>query len=416
MSRPIRVVVIGDAHLHVDDRNDDRRAVLEAIYEAEKTAVPDLWVLLGDLNHRAMTIENRNWWAQYIAVLAGTAPVAIVRGNHDRPGDLDIFEMLDAVNPIDVCTVPAVHTYKMGVARGLFLLTLPYIDKGALLANKGSSAAGPELDLMIDGWANDVAKRCGAWASGGHSVCALTVGHLNVAGSKVGSHTNAGHEIELLPGHVDRLAEVGPVLLGHIHAAQKVGKAEFVGDIFPQDYGDYREKHYVVAKHTAADGWLLEYKPIKTPRMLDLNVAVKPDSITVSIVGGEIWPEAHVPFPLPTDKGLVHTSTFGQTDGDMRVRYEYDPAIVSTEQIDEVIAWIRRGFEGKRLNIEPRPAVVTAPRLAALATCTTMHERAAVYCGHTGQEWSEDTATMLHSIINEVEQGVTNGENSVSNP
>ena len=101
---------------------------------------------------------------------------------------------------------------------------------------------------------------------------------------------------------------------------------------------------------------------------------------------------------------------------DMRVRYEYDPAIVSTEQIDEVLAWIRRGFEGKRLKIEPRPLVVSAPRLAALATCTTMHERAVAFCAHTGQDWGEETAATLQSIIDEVEHGVSNGENSATNP
>ena len=144
---------------------------------------------------------------------------------------------------------------------------LPYIFKAALLADNGLKTAGRHRDRPAD-------QRHGQGADTREWHAALTVGHLNVAGSKVGSHTNAGHEIELLPGHVDRLAEVGPVLLGHIHASQTVGKAQFVGDIFPQDYGDYRPKHYVVAKHTDADGWKIIERPIKTFRfMLDSTCA-----------------------------------------------------------------------------------------------------------------------------------------------
>ena len=88
-------VHLGDLHLRGDRRNLQRLAALDqAIAVGMAMAHLEAWLWPGDLNDRRMTIDDRNALAERLRTMADFAPVVICCGNHDLPGDLDVFARL----------------------------------------------------------------------------------------------------------------------------------------------------------------------------------------------------------------------------------------------------------------------------------------------------------------------------------
>ena len=259
-----KVVFIGDIHLRDDDRNDDRKHALDCIAEDEGRAV---YVLLGDLNHGLMSIEDRNWLRGYLRKLVAFGPtrrmvhgtlvdgpgrrVIIVRGNHDRPGELYCFEDITGV---EVRTRDSVIH-----AGGSVFLCVPYPDRGGAMA---AGVSGNELFAqVIRRHLQDI--EVNAW---------ITVGHFNVAGAVASTgQPQIGREIELDTGLIDELATHGPVVLGHIHKPQDIGtsgQAFYAGSVTPQDWGELEEKRYLVQDENGE----LHSKPTAHRRRVAIDV------------------------------------------------------------------------------------------------------------------------------------------------
>src|SRR3990167_5962571 len=105
-----RLIHVGDVHLqHGHPRNADRLASLDQIVdEGRQLDQLGAWLLPGDLFHARSTVADRNDLAERLALMADVAPVVVVRGNHDQPGDLDIFSRLKARWPVSLATRPGV--------------------------------------------------------------------------------------------------------------------------------------------------------------------------------------------------------------------------------------------------------------------------------------------------------------------
>ena len=128
-------VHLGDLHLRPDARNAQRLTTLDQVIteglEIEGLAA---WLFPGDLNHGRMSIDDRNALAERLQRMASAAPVVICPGNHDQPGELDVFGRLEARWPIAVVNRPDVISVRTATGIEAAIFVLPYPTKGALVA------------------------------------------------------------------------------------------------------------------------------------------------------------------------------------------------------------------------------------------------------------------------------------------
>jgi len=289
-------VHIGDCHMGPNARNADRwRALDQIINENLDRADLAAWLIPGDLNHARMTIEDRNAWAERLRLMAGKAPIIICYGNHDLPGDLDVFARLASKWPISVVSTPQVLTV-VGPAATFSVFVLPYPTEAGLVSAGVAPGdmvptAREALDVIFMSAAAQLedARRRGE--------IALAVGHVNVAGSitSVGQ-PNIGQEIEIDSAMLARLGD-GYTGLNHIHKSQDIAGASYPGSICRLDWGEIEAKGYLTVEYADADAHLvtlplIQWHGLDVPAMyhvdghlhrdrFDYRVTAGPDGATV---------------------------------------------------------------------------------------------------------------------------------------
>jgi len=290
MTTPTTTLVhIGDTHLHPGPRQADRLKALDQIIH-ECAARPDLgaWLWPGDLFHQRSTIEDRNALKDRVRQMAHCAPVLICYGNHDLPGDLDIFGDLGSVYPIRVINRPDVVRLELrtGVMASVFVLPYP-TEAGLVSAGVAPGemvrTARELLDILfIDAGAKlEAARQCGD--------ATLMIGHVNVAGSLASTgQPQIGQEIEV-DGAL--LARLGDCYKGvsHIHKAQSVSGAHYPGSICRLDWGERDPKGYILveledlsAEPSASPKWgyFVQRKPVDVAPMFHVDGTLTRDGFT----------------------------------------------------------------------------------------------------------------------------------------
>src|SRR5690606_9827801 len=116
-------------------RNADRLKALDQVISEARSIEGDLSGVLipGDLFHQKSTVEDRNALAPRLQALAALAPVVLTYGNHDVPGDLDIFAKLEAKWPIYVIDPPRVILFDTPSCADLASFALAHPNKGGLV-------------------------------------------------------------------------------------------------------------------------------------------------------------------------------------------------------------------------------------------------------------------------------------------
>lgn len=366
-------VHIGDFHARQDARNPARYAALGQI-NSEAKRVPNLgaWLWPGDLNDARMSIEDRNALATYLQAMAGVAPVILCYGNHDLPGDLDVFGRLSSIFPIYVVSTP--QTIRVKIATGGFasIFVLPYPTKAGLTAQgiaKGDvvDAAGDLLEPIFMQAAADLE------AARKNGDITLMIGHVNVAGSRTSvGQPNIGHEIELSPRHLDRL---GPIYKGlnHIHVAQEIAGAHYAGSVCRLNWGEIEEKRYLTITHqeNPHDGWRWPYSvtshPIDIAPMYHVEGTLTRDGFTWAVTKG---PGGDV-LPAPASwKGC-----------EVRVRYRFNQSEKSVLRDAVVLAEFA---EAAKLEVEPIAVPDRALRAPEVAEARTLPEKIRAWATSTG--------------------------------
>jgi DNA repair exonuclease SbcCD nuclease subunit len=226
-------------------RNADRWRAIDQIV-AENISRPDLAAFLipGDLNHARMTIEDRNAWADRLRVMAGKAPVITCYGNHDTPGDLDVFAKLATTWPISVVARPTVLRVKLATLHVARVFVLPYPTEAGLVSvgtapGEMVATARQALEaIFIDAGAQLAEARAAGELT-------LAIGHVNVAGSIMSAgQPNIGKEIEIDAALIARLGDCY-VGLNHIHKGQAICGAWYPGSVCRLDYGEVEPKRYL---------------------------------------------------------------------------------------------------------------------------------------------------------------------------
>ncbi len=246
MGRQVRVAHISDTHVSETRRPQDLVDVFCVFLEQVKSLGVELILYSGDFFDRRSTPRERLVLAGLLADAAHLAPVVGVRGNHDAPEDLQIFNRIS----------PNIQIFERPSAIGegieawlpppLAVVVLPWFDK-AHLVSMVDPTVGPETTRqMTNEAANDllVGLRAEVDRLRGEGRIPILVSHAMVAGSVTSTgQIMQGVTVELTPF---ALHEVGAeyVALGHVHKTQEWfgGRVAYAGSPVRQNFGEPEPK------------------------------------------------------------------------------------------------------------------------------------------------------------------------------
>lgn len=414
-----RFVHLGDLHLGPNSRNVDRMAALDQAIAENINQPVSAWLFPGDLDHGRQTIEDKNYLSARVQRMADKAPVVIVYGNHDLPGDLDFLAKLHAVWPIYVIARPQVLKVPLAPdAQGTAaIFCLPYPTRAGLVsAGVASSslvdAARQALDVIFMAAAGELAEAVK------EGCVPLMIGHVNVAGSIASSgQPNIGKEIELDPTLIQRL---GPIYVGlnHIHKAQEIGGAWYAGSMCRLDWGEIEPKRYLVVEYeramvmsesetdwssrTVTEEWLytVTSQPLDVAPMYHVEGELTRDGFTWAVTAQD----GRVITEIPA--GAV-----GWEGCEVRVRYRFNAN--EKTALDEAL--VRAPFAGaKRLELDPIGIRERASRAPEVAAAQTLEAKVEAFVRRSNVPWGDgmerklaalqqpDGAAFLTQVLNDI--------------
>ena len=195
----------------------------------------DAILFAGDLFHDKSTPAMRNTLLGILQHAANIAPVYAIYGNHDRPGDLDIYREVQAQFPITIFNRPVIG----GIIGKLNIVALPYPSKawlhaGEMTMPEGDASAASALRQLLQTWAAEIKQLTGP---------VVFLGQVNVSGSVTSTgQPMIGRELEVSLGDLLDLG-CNYCALGHIHKPQQMGPAcYYAGSVSRMDFGESEEK------------------------------------------------------------------------------------------------------------------------------------------------------------------------------
>lgn len=244
----IRIAAIADSHFNDARRPEDCIAAHEAFLHAAAEEHVDLILHAGDIYDRPRsTPADRLAVSEWLRDASDVAPVVLVRGNHDAPGDIDLLDRIaEGRHSIDAVVMPDTAVIERGGTK-IAVVCIPWFSKAqiasTLPADVADAAQTNELTIatargMLDSLrlqAQDYARR---------GYVTVLLGHVQVAGSETSTgQTLIGQTVELAPAD---LAAVGCsiAVVGHIHKHQAWldGRVVYPGSPLPQDFGERETK------------------------------------------------------------------------------------------------------------------------------------------------------------------------------
>lgn len=242
-----RIAIIADSHFDLSSRFEECIRVHQWIAEDVACRGVDLVLHAGDVFERRSNPEERRAVAEWLTAMAATAPVIVVRGNHDALGDLSIFSRLRTKHRVIVEEACGVH-----VVAGVAVGCLAWPRKAQLLAMTGASTVEHGEADARDALVN-VLRGLGAEFAA-HDGPRVLLAHAMVRGSMTSTgQPLVGCDMEI--GLEDlSLAGADFIALGHIHMPQAwdsiLGDASAVYPGSPRRtaFGEVEEKGYVIAE------------------------------------------------------------------------------------------------------------------------------------------------------------------------
>lgn len=370
-------VHIGDTHLHPGPRNADRLRALDQIID-ENIARPDLaaWLWPGDLFDARSDIENRNALAARIQRMSDAAPTLIVYGNHDLPGDLDVFGKLSARWPIYLAARPQVMTITVATGRTATVFCLPFPTEAGLVAQGvapgdivQSARLALEAIFLDAGERLDAARRRGDLT--------LAIGHVNVSGSIASTgQPSIGKEIEIDGALIARL---GPCYVGlsHIHVRQSIAGAHYPGSICRLSWGEVERKAYLTATYDESGTFVVDEHPVAVAPMYHVEGWLSRDGFTYDVVGAD-KPESW--------KGC-----------EVRVRAKFHQSEKGLLELAKAHVYAEFA-EAARFELEPVAVPDTALRAPEVAAARTLAEKVTAWANETRTVLPADVLALLPAL------------------
>lgn len=263
-----RLAIVADSHFDAASRFEECVRVHDWIADDIAARGVDLVLHSGDIYERRSTPEERRAVAAWVQRITERAPLIIVRGNHDQPGDLPLLERLETKHELRVVEGAEVL---WGSAFGGFVVgCLAWPTKASVLAlgatshAEGELVAGDALRNVLRGLGQDMAS-----ASEGEPKVLLA--HAMVRGSVTSTgQPLVGCDLEVGIEDIE-LAGANFYALGHIHKGQAWdddGLGSGAQKVYPGSprrtaFGETEDKGYVIAEFRGAA--CVSWELVKTP-------------------------------------------------------------------------------------------------------------------------------------------------------
>ena len=233
-----KVMALADIHLRGGQETEEARALMRAARIAQDEGA-ELVLVAGDVYHAQSTPVQRLAFKRFVdEVRYNGARVLILRGNHDQPEDLMVFEDLENHPRVFVHEAPDSVCFSCGDSDGVRVLTIPHFNAGGLAASAERLSDVDEtgtglFDSLLDDYFQAVRDSDSPCIVAFHGVVSGAQLDNGMIPRQNGIHLN-----------LDRLMALGcPVIGGHYHSRQNVGgQVWYCGSITRQNYGETDDK------------------------------------------------------------------------------------------------------------------------------------------------------------------------------
>ncbi len=382
-----RLAHISDTHVCDRLRPVDLQRVLECFLAEVEAAKVDLIVHAGDFFDRRSTPEERLILADFLQHAAVYAPVFGVRGNHDAPKDLDLFNELEADNYVRILDRPTLPGGYTWMAHPKFAcIALPWFDKAHLVSGLEATIEAETTRLMTNEAAREllIGLRAEAERARKDGRIPIVVSHAMVAGSEMSTgQVIQGTTVEFTPHD---LLEIGAeyVALGHVHKAQEWfgGRVAYSGSPVRHNFGEPEQKGWRLVTFDN-DGKFVsnEFRPLPAREIVLLDLDWRgPDAGTLDL--GDL---------APCQGALV--------------RFRYTIPAADLHEVDEgLIRKILEEAGAAEVKIEAVVEHSARIRSEAIVTATTTREKVVAYFQAKGELMLKETFERLERNLAEIEK------------
>lgn len=373
----MNVMAVADIHLKGGFESEEADALMKSADLAIERGV-DLVLVNGDVFEGVSTPNQRLVFRTFLDRLkAEGIKVVVLRGNHDQPKDLMVFEdelVVVHEKPEEI----KIEITQEESSEVLQVLTIPHFNAGAVALQQdnllGLGEQGTGLfNQIMDDYFQKVHAHSGPSIVAFHAV--VSGAHLDngMIPRENGIHLNA-----------TRLSALGcPVAGGHYHDCQEVApNVWYSGSITRQTFGEAEGDKGVLFFRYEAGNWL-------RPEFVSLNP-------TPMMLLAATWcPELSdfvIESPSEYD-GLTLSSLPPEGFSDMSVRFRYQVEQKDLATVD--LSTVNAFFGNSRsLKIEPEVRVSTAVRSEEIAQAESLEDCLRVWMAAKGY----DAATQAQAL------------------
>lgn len=298
----MRLIHTADWHLgqtlHGFDRRYEQQCFLDWLLATLVEQQADALIIAGDIfdtaNPSAMAQQQLY---QFLTAARARIPhlnTVLIAGNHDSPARLEaprpFLQLLDAVVSGQVWRLPngqhdlaslVVPLKDQTGAVAAWCLAVPFLRPADV------PKVASEQDIFLAGVEHVYAQTLAiAQSKATPQQAIIALGHCYLQGGAASQDSERRIVVgnsEVLPASIFSSA-LTYVALGHLHLAQRVGKAAWIrysGSPLPMSFAEAQYPHQVLCVDLAGQG-LKTVEPLSIPRFVDLlRVPAKPASIEV---------------------------------------------------------------------------------------------------------------------------------------
>lgn len=397
----LRLAHLSDTHVCDRLRPQDLHRVLEAFLEQVTELQVDLIVHAGDFFDRRSTPEERIVLANFLQAAARVAPVFGVRGNHDAPKDLDLFNELDADNYICIKDRPTLPgQYHWMPHRNFGCIALPWFDKAHLVSGLEATVDAERTRLMTNEAARDllIGLRAEAARARHDGRIPIVVSHAMVAGSEMSTgQVIQGTTVEFTPHD---LHEIGAeyVALGHVHKTQEWfgGRVAYSGSPVRHNFGEPEEKGWRLVTFDD-DGKFVsnEFRSLPAREIVLLEADWR---------RAAVFSRYEPPLRVQVADGELDLGDVSQAEGAL-VRFRYQIAAADLHLVNEAsIRGILEGAGAAEVKIEAVVEHANRIRSEAIVTAQTTRDKVLAYFQAKGETLTPSESYRLETKLAEIEK------------
>ena len=390
----MRIAHLSDSHFSEKHRLGDIIQVHHELVDKAKDAGVELFLHAGDWYHARSTPLERLAVAAFLEEAAAIAPVVGVKGNHDAPEDLRIFERIRSENPIMIFERPGQIDF--GDAS---ILAVPWFDRAHLVAELEATADSERTRNLTIQAAERMLVGLAAQARDAREEgrVPLLVGHVLVAGSETGTgFIPIGTTVELTPWSI---AETGVAYaaLGHVHKAQSWcdERVAYSGSPHRIDHGEPEAKGFRLI--TIEGGQLIsnEFVELGARQMVHLEASFSDEpngwpkeAAEIDRMLANLPQGARVRFRYRVKAGQLHEvdgarieriiRDAGAADVQMEAVIEHEARVRSAEIVTATTTFdkVRAYWNAKQITLDDATVERVRQKLSTIETREVAHEAA----------------------------------------